>query len=171
MKKNTVPSHNKKKKSASPRRPQGTTVRKLANYYGLFFWRNNVMNEELAKAIAQDYFDWACKEESEAITIIRFLKLRGIPEPRWSDWKKKYPILEETAQHVKLFIGDNREVGMLKKTLSERGVLKSMSLYNQDWAQLEERIAKLARSDKEGFDKMCIVINDLMKGKEASELP
>ena len=92
--------------------------------------------------------------------------MRGIPMDKWYSWQKKFPVLAYAVEQGKEYIGDNREVGALKRTLSERTVLRSMSMYSPEWKELEQWLATISKDDRTALEKLVFEIRDLTtKGK------
>ena len=154
----------KKKTKRKTNLPKNTNVvTKLKNYYGLTYFDTYHMTQPIAEALAEDMFDWVCKEREDALTLEEFAQARGIPLRLMRDWRDRFPCIARAYKDVKTYVGNNREVGMLKKKLSERGVLRSMPMYSEKWKELEQWYSTLSDQEQE---RITLVLRDLVTKKD-----
>lgn len=151
-----------KKTSKKPSTRKNATVRLMA-YYGLNFWNTAHVTEALAIEIANDMFDWACKEPKTSLTITKYLRERGIPTDLFYNAIKKYPYLKKAHGRIKDMIGDNRETGGLEKRLSERMILRSQHQYSKEWKESDEWWATLTKAERDAAEQFIFELRDLTK--------
>jgi len=143
-------------------KPRNTgVVKKLLKYYGLNYFNECALTQPIAEAIAEDMFNWACKERDTALTLEEFAQSRGIPLTMLHRWRRKFPCIDKAYKESLPYIGNNRELCALKRTVSERVALRSMSQYSSRWKDLEQWFAKLNKDDRSAFEKLVFEIKDL----------
>lgn len=119
-------------------------------------------------ALKDDVWAWAFNPKDEDFTMLDYLYERNISYVSWRKLMNKHPDLKTEWENAKIFIGNKREKGALKRDLSEKVVLRSMPMYSENWKELEQWYAKI-RSMKEEIKDIVLTLNDLVNKKEAIE--
>lgn len=95
-------------------------------------------------------FNLAAKNDESIMYLADFLKRKGIGLRTWERWRLKNPRREEWHYEGMEAIGRRRELGAIKKEFAEKTVHHMMPFYSKDWADQQERQAKLgAESHKD----------------------
>lgn len=100
------------------------------------------MTEEKIERFAAEMIQWAY-ESQDATKLSKFFHMKGIRNKIALEWCKKWPNFAEDYQLAKEIIGDRREDGALNKIFDAGLVARSMPMYDQDWKEETERVAKL----------------------------
>lgn len=140
------------------------TSKKLMKYYGLNYWNEVAMTEPVALAMAEDLFDWACKNKGKALTLEAFTQERGIPINNLYEWRKKWPCIDNAVKAALPYIGNNRETGALKKRFSEKVVLNTMHHYSARWRKIDSYWEEKRKKEEEE-KKITIELKDLVNGR------
>jgi len=138
-------------------------------YYGLTYWNEAAMTEPVAQELANDIFDWACKNKETATTLESFAQERGIPLSQIRDWRKKFPCLDKAVKEALPFIGNNREIGALNRNFAEKLARASLHHYSERWKATEEFIANLTKKEKDLLEELVINIKDITRERQKEQ--
>jgi len=137
------------------------SIKKLRDFYGFSFFDTCAMTQPIADALAEELFEWACKNRHDALTLEEFTSRRGIRLDVFFAWFKRFPVLKESWERAKEYIGNNREVGALKKELAEKTVLRSLPHYSKRWKNIEEWWSTLAAKQQEELKDFVFKLVDI----------
>lgn len=104
-------------------------------------------NEHFIELLAEDLVNWA-RKDNDALRIEDFHWDREICDKTFYEWVKKFDTLAYAHKIATNSIASRREKGMLRKTMPEGGVLKSLYLWDPKHEQVrqDEIAAKIAIS-------------------------
>jgi hypothetical protein len=112
--------------------------REKAGFYGN---QQKVPVEDI-KAFFEEFRDFHINDlentETEHLTARRFCLKKGYSERTVEKWAHKYPEYARGWLEGKEAIADKREVGMLKKRLSEKATMYTMHNYSESWKKADE---------------------------------
>lgn len=129
------------------------------------------MNEKKLEKLTGELLEWSLKPEALKMSI--FFKEKGIDYLDVEEWAKKWPEFKRTYRFVKERIGDRRELGSIHKQFNEQTILRSMPLYDAEWKEESERVARLRDEQIAEEAKRQIIVemhdySDKKKGKDGN---
>lgn len=126
-------------------------------------------NDKFIDRLAEELIYWARNDE-EALRISDFHWNRNICDDTYYAWVKKFETLGKAHKLAMNAIASRREKGMLKKTMSESGVLRSLYKFDPMYAEIrqDEINAKIevAKANIEGMIRPANIILGQLPGLE-----
>lgn len=146
------------------------------DYLDLLTLRKKPVSERYILGIARHLIEWATKNP-EALAIRQFYLENGIDNNQIKRWAKRVPEIAAAVGVAKRAISLRREIGGLKKELSENMVLKSLPFYGsswaegEDWKKLEEWRNDMRKSadDKKGDTIINVEMPSYLKPKKKTK--
>lgn len=135
------------------------------DYYDIFTLRSKPVSEAYLQQVASKLIDWSTNDD-EAFKIGQFYLKAGIARSDFYRWIQKYPYMKQAHEVALEAIGNRREVGGLKKNLSETMVIKAMPFYDIDWIKESERLASLKITDSPQNETKIVVMKELFQKGE-----
>ncbi len=132
-------------------------------YRNLNSWREKPVSVAFIEFLGKELMEWS--DRDDAYKIGQFLRPKGISREVFLCWVEKYDSLKEAYNFTLSAIGDRREIGALKKELSEKTVHFTQSHYSATWRKAEERQAKLRKDSGDGDKEIVINITEFQKAK------
>lgn len=115
--------------------------------YDMITFKRKPVSVEYLKELAREMLEWVNNfkdEDGDApLKHSQFLGKKGIHKYTYYRWLEACPELKFAHDHTLMIIGDNRELGGIKRRLDPNMVTKSMPMYDESWKQLEEWRAKM----------------------------
>lgn len=135
----------------------------MAAEEGLCFYQRLPMTEYVTCKLANELIEYAKKEE-QSLTIGQFCKLKDIHRDTFDLWCSKYPKLASAKRIALQYIGNNRELGSLKKQLDSKTVMHIQYQYDDAWKKADHDQANLKKLEDSAGEKVkYIVVQDAEK--------
>ena len=90
------------------------------------------ITRKFIERISYEIVKWA-KEDPDALVMLKFYADHGFSDRDAQRWAKKFPIWQRARNAAKSYISARRQIGMLKRKYSERGVMVSLPVYGESW--------------------------------------
>jgi len=142
-----------------------STNKEYETYRNLFTLRQKPVSLAFIEKLALELIMWA-RDNEDALKITQFYRLKGINSNDMKRWEERSDKLRAAHEFALMVIGDRREIGALKNKLNAGIVMKTMSLYDQNWWDLELKRTELKIKAKEKPDSnthFTIVMEDFSK--------
>lgn len=126
-------------------------------------------NDRFIERLAEELINWA-RHDEDALRISDFHWARNICDDTYYNWVKKFDTLNKAHKLAMNAIASRREKGMLKKTMSESGVLRSLYKFDPMYAEIrqDEINAKIevAKANAEAMERPANIILGQLPGLE-----
>jgi len=99
--------------------------------------------ELFLQQLAVEWVDWTIANE-DVLTFGQFYIRKKVARTTFQGWTARNENLLKAQEFVRLILGVRRELGGLHKKLDTQMVVKSMSLYDEEWKTLETWRATMA---------------------------
>lgn len=134
-------------------------------YYDIFTLRKTPISLAAIEQLACKLLKWAHTDPT-AYKLSQFWKNEGINSTTLKRWSDRSPMLQEAIQAAREIIGDRREIGALKRQLSEGIVASSMSIYDPEWKAMAEWRASLKQEKDSQSNPVTVVIENYPEEKK-----
>lgn len=111
-------------------------------------WRQFPPTNAMIETLADEYMD-TVREDEEILTIYDYVVKKGVTQSVWYDYIKKYPVLAEAHDFVKMCIAARRERGAMKRTLDSSAVFKAQSFYSPTYKEALRFNSELRLKDED----------------------
>lgn len=122
--------------------------------YDMITFKRKPVSEAYLKIFAAEMVDWFMNNRDEdnllPLKHSLFLRKKGIHKGTYYRWLEVCDILKKAHEFALMVIGDEREVGGLKRKLDPGMVIKTMAHYDEDWRKLEEWRSKMGEGKSVG---------------------
>lgn len=126
-------------------------------------WREQPISQGYLEEKALEIIDWAENDE-DALKLTLFYKKYRWYEDDVRRWRKRCANFDKALRYAKMIIGDRREIGALKRKLSEGIVSSSMAMYDPEWKEIAEWRARLrADADRPEGNTQYIIVPPMTK--------
>jgi len=134
---------------------------------GMFFFKQMPLSEAIAEALAEELITYA-QDETEAFTLVRFCKKKGIAKSSFEYWCKKYPCLQKAKETALEWIADNREIGAMTRILDGNSVFKKQAVYDAEYKAETARKATLGSANRA---TQGVIVVEMPKAEETDVVP
>lgn len=124
-------------------------------YKNLNSWRERPVSKAFIDKISAELMEWS--DEEDSFKIGQFLRERGMPRNAFDRLVAQHEKLAKAYEYALSSIGDRREIGALKRELSEKTVHFVQHHYCPIWKGAEKHHADL-KKDEGGEGSKTLVI-------------
>jgi hypothetical protein len=107
--------------------------------------RNNPTSKAWRETLAEKILEFGMKDDT--LEIMEFCFQNRILWKTLSDWRKKYPELQDAWDEAKLMIAARRRKGTIKKEYSGEYAYRDLHLYDPEWKEVNKYHAALKNQD------------------------
>lgn len=112
-------------------------TRIIPSYRDLLTGKQQPVPKSFLDQLAKELISWAINDK-DAIILSQFFYERGIPHATFHSWLRTDSDFKNIYETAKRIIGNRRESGAITRKY-EAGMIKaSMSMYSDDWKELED---------------------------------
>lgn len=117
-----------------------------STYRDSLTYAEKIVDENFINNLCIEYSKWGY-EDPNAFCAYQFPRMKGIPRGTWKHWLVKFKQLREANEEVKEDIAQRRELGVggVHERKLDHSMLRPISRYSVEWAEVEEREAALKR--------------------------
>lgn len=139
------------------------------SYQDVFTFKEKPVSEIYLMKLAHEMVKWA-RENEDALVLADFFNNKGIHRSDIQRWVGKHLFFKNAYEMTKSIIGSRREKGALLRKYDSTIVMRTMSIYDPEWKELELWRAKL-KEDQINNEPKVIVIKEFSDGKREQISP